>query len=50
MKIMIMNCPNKGLWYSDKIGNRYKVDKITASKYITKDGEVSKEDAVVIEK
>ncbi|WP_278336730.1 hypothetical protein [Clostridium carboxidivorans] len=41
MKIMIMDYSSKSLWYSNKIGKTYRV---------TKDGEVSKKDAEVIER
>ncbi|WMJ81958.1 hypothetical protein RBU49_06835 [Clostridium sp. MB40-C1] len=48
MKILIMSCSNKNLWYSNKIGKTYEVKKQLNSSYLTKDGGVSKEDAEVI--
>lgn len=46
---MIMDC-SKSSWYKDKIGKTYKVVREKAYSYLTKDGEVSKKDAEVIEK
>ncbi len=47
---MIMDCSSKSLWYSNKIGKTYKVTKEKESSYLTKDGEVSKKDAEIIER
>ncbi len=47
MKVIIMKCSNKELWYKCKIGKTYKVEKLSypAKDYITKDGIIRKEDA-----
>jgi len=50
MKVMVMSCNNKNLWYANKIGKVYEVKKVNNSNYLTKDGGIDKEDAAVIEK
>ncbi|KZL93536.1 hypothetical protein [Clostridium magnum] len=57
MKIIIMNCSREGIWYKNKIGKTYTVQKENTKDYIvtTKDaggklGHVLKQDAEVIEK
>lgn len=50
MKILIMQCESD-LWYRNKVAARYIVQAISINgDYITKDGQVKKEDAAVIEK
>lgn len=49
MKIMIMQCKDKNIWYANKIGKTFKVIRMT-EKYETKFGPINKNDAVVIEK
>lgn len=48
MKIIIMNA-NKNDWYSSKLGKVYEVRRINKLSYTTKFGEVSKEDAQIVE-
>lgn len=50
MKVMIMSCNNKNLWYANKIGKVYEVKKVNNSNYLTKDGCIDKADVEVIEK
>ncbi|KLU76939.1 hypothetical protein [Clostridium botulinum] len=49
MKIIIMNA-NKSDWYLSKLGKVYEVKKINKFSYTTKAGEVSKEDAQIVER
>ena len=51
MKILVMNCSDKKLWYNNKVSFRYIVQAVDKKgNYITKDGTILKDDAVVIEK
>ncbi|MBA4509157.1 hypothetical protein H1057_14070 [Clostridium sporogenes] len=47
MRVIIMKCSNKDLWYKCKIGKTYKIEKLSypSKDYITKDGIIRKEDA-----
>ncbi|MCD3234595.1 hypothetical protein IRP63_05310 [Clostridium botulinum] len=49
MKIIIMNA-NKNDWYSSKLGKVYEVKKINKFSYTTRQGEVSKHDAQIVER
>lgn len=50
MKILVMNCSDSKLWYNKKVSSRYLVQAISVNgDYITKEGQVKKDDAVIIE-